>query len=170
MWLLQKTPPQRWTEAGFSEVYQRWLWVGDTLPAEPQPSVLRNWCEELGGCSIHLPTCPPHSLCGKLLLRLLPKPADLFALVSVYGEGILVSQVLMLLETSAATRRPSLHHYYWVACSYSLIPDTHLTRRHIGRLRPLLASLRLVLSQSKPRLVLCRWLAGSIQRIHTPYF
>ncbi len=47
-----------------------------------------------------------------LLLRLRPKPADLFALVSVYGEGILVSQVLMSLETSAATRRPPLHHYY----------------------------------------------------------
>jgi len=27
------------------------------------------------------------------------------------GEGILVSQVLMSLETSAATRRPPLHHY-----------------------------------------------------------
>jgi len=30
----------------------------------------------------------------------------------VDGEGILVSQVLMSLETSAATRRPPLHHYY----------------------------------------------------------
>jgi hypothetical protein len=32
------------------------------------------------------------------------------------------------------------------------------------------AKLRLVLSQSKPRLELCRWLGGSVQRIHTPYF
>jgi len=30
--------------------------------------------------------------------------------------------------------------------------------------------LRLVLSQSKPRLKLCRWLGGSVQKFHTPYF
>ena len=68
---------------------------------------VRNW---EGVLYIYLRVHPILSLCGKLLLRLLPKPADLFALVSVYGEGILVSQVLMLLETSAATRRPPLHH------------------------------------------------------------
>ena len=30
--------------------------------------------------------------------------------------------------------------------------------------------LRLVLSQSKLRLKLCRWLGGSVQKFHTPYF
>jgi len=58
----------------------------------------------------------------------------------------------------------------WGACSPSLISDTHLKPRHIGRLRSLLTKLRLVLSQSKPRLKLCRWLGGSVQKFHTPYF
>ena len=43
--------------------------------------------------------------------------------------------------------------------------------RHIGRLRSLLTKLRLVLSQSKPRLKLCRWLGGNVQRIqHSLFF
>ena len=59
---------------------------------------------------------------------------------------------------------------YWGACSPSLISDTHLRPRHIGSLRSLLTKLRLVLSQSKPRLKLCRWLGGNVQKIHIPYF
>ena len=58
----------------------------------------------------------------------------------------------------------------WGACSPSLISDTHLKPRHIGSLRSLLTKLRLVLSQSKPRLKLCRWLGGNVQRIKHSLF
>jgi len=39
----------------------------------------------------------------------------------------------VLKESSKVT-----HQFYpvWVACSHPLISGTHLTRRHIGRLRP----------------------------------
>ena len=74
----------------------------------------------------------------------------------------------VLRESSKATR---LNFYpVWVACSHSLISGTHLTRRHIGRLRPLLCALHIPLSRVCSALVLCRWLAGVYQRITTPLF
>ena len=74
----------------------------------------------------------------------------------------------VLRESSKATR---LNFYpVWVACSHSLISGTHLTRRDIGRLRPLLCVLRVSLSRTLTTLVLCRSLAGVNQRITLPLF
>ena len=60
-------------------------------------------------------------------------------------------------------------HFVWVACSYSLIPETNLlavtSAVYVWTLR-----LTCVFSWSHTASKLCRWLAGENQRIYSPLF
>ena len=62
-------------------------------------------------------------------------------------------------------------HSVWVACSYSLIPDTHISSpSHRPSTSRYSASYVCPLVEHTPHWVPCRWLAGDSQVIPIPYF
>ena len=72
-------------------------------------------------------------------------------------------------STTWSTLTTHFLHLVWVACSYSLIPDTHLipitSAVYVWTLR-----LTCVFSWSHTASKLCRWLGGENQRINSPLF
>ena len=104
---------------------------------------------------------PEGPLCTTINILAISLPSFFTSSVSSYVK-------LATSWSTLATHLPS--HNVWMACSHSLIPDTHISSPWHRPSTSELAQLHLVLSQSKQRSELCRSLAGGSQRIPIPYF
>ena len=131
-------------------------------------------------------------ICGKLLLRLLPKTGRPICI----SIGMVVRGYwFLLMETFAATRRPPLHHYIvaprgpYRGDNVKYSNATHLPSLCLSGLFPLSdpwysssspshrpstsrysAYYNVPLSRTHTTSVLCRWLAGDNQKLLIPYF
>ena len=143
------------------------------------PTPLNICGEELGGCAIHLPTCPPHSLCGNLLLRLVPMTGRPIC-ISVGTPIRIYKRMLTIIRLGDSTlwltvrllRHDSLLRSL---CLRGLFPPSDLwysshSPSHQPSTSTYSAYYSYPLVEYEPHWVLCRWLAGVNQRITLPLF
>ena len=138
------------------------------------PTPLNICGEELGGCAIHLPTCPPHSLCGNLLLRLVPMTGRPIC-ISVGTPIRIYKRMLTIIRLGDSTGWRTLATHLPSLCLRGLFPPSdpwHSSHSpsHQPSTSRYSAFYSYPLVEYEPHWVFCRWLAGDNQKILIPYF